>query len=119
MSGSPTQRSLALMRKRGYELVAVTERWNPHAQLRQDLFGVIDVLCVGNDVVAVQTTSYSNVSARIKKISESEAFPVLRKAGVRVLVHGWRRYRGHWIVREVELQVDSRDSENKLLSLGI
>lgn len=100
---SPTQRTLAHLREAGYPLVQVVERWNPYARVRQDLFGVIDVLAVGIDIVAVQTTSGSNVSARIKKITESDALPVLRKAGIRVIVHGWRKSKGLWVLREVDL----------------
>ncbi len=100
---SPTQRSLAVMRERGYPLVQVVERWNPHARVRQDLYAIIDVLAVGDDIVAVQTPSASNVSARINKITDSEALPILRKAGIRVLVHGWRKSKGRWVLREVDL----------------
>jgi hypothetical protein len=42
---SPTQRSLRHMRDLGY-LVAVVEHWNPHARIRQDLFGWIDLLAI-------------------------------------------------------------------------
>ena len=45
MSSSPTQRSLKLMRERGY-LCEITERWNPFAKIRQDLFHFVDVLCI-------------------------------------------------------------------------
>jgi hypothetical protein len=100
---SPTQRTLRHLREAGYPLVQVVERWNPYARVRQDLFGVIDVLAVGPDILAVQTTSGSNVSARVKKITESEALPILRKAGIRVLVHGWKKSKGHWVLREVDL----------------
>lgn len=103
MSASPTQRTLAELRKRGYPLVQVVERWNPFAHVRQDLFGIIDVVAVGPDIVGVQATSASNVSARITKITESAALPVLRKAGIRVLVHGWRKVGSRWQLREVEL----------------
>ena len=41
MASSPTQRSLKLLRDEGYT-AQVVERWNPHARVRQDLFGVID-----------------------------------------------------------------------------
>lgn len=86
---SPTQRTLAEMRKRGY-VCEVVERWNPWAKVRQDLFGVIDVLCLGdNEVVGVQATSYSNVSARLRKIAEHENVAAVRRAGIRLLVHGW------------------------------
>ena len=98
---SPTKRSLDLLRKDGWPLVAVVEHWNPHAFVRQDLFGIIDVLAVrGNETLAVQVTSASNVSARIKKMSESDALPVLREAGWTVLVHGWKKNKqGRWECR--------------------
>lgn len=103
MSGSPTQRTLAELRKRGYPLVQVVERWNPFAHVRQDLFGIIDVVAVGDDIVGVQATSASNVSSRVAKVTESEALPVLRKAGIRVLVHGWSKRGNRWVLREVDL----------------
>ena len=82
----------------------VVERWNPHARVRQDLYGCIDVLAVGPDIVGVQATSGSNVAARVRKLTDSPALPVLRKAGVRVLVHGWRKAAsGRWTLREVDL----------------
>lgn len=81
----------------------MVEKWNPHAKVRQDLFGIIDVLAVGKDVIAVQTTSYGNMSARITKIKESEALPVLKSAGWKVLVQGWHKVKNRWMVREVEL----------------
>lgn len=101
---SPTQRTLAHLRKAGYPLVQVVERWNPYARVRQDLFGIIDVVAVGADIVGVQATSSSNVAARVRKLTESEALPILRQAGIRVLVHGWRKAaNGRWTVREVDV----------------
>jgi hypothetical protein len=86
---TPTQRSLAEMRERGYHC-EVTEKWNPYARIRQDLFGFIDILCLGNgEVVGVQSTSYGNVSARLKKIAEHDNTAAVRKAGIRILVQGW------------------------------
>lgn len=100
---SPTQRTLKHMRKNGYTC-AVVERWNPYARVRQDLYGVIDVLCLGErEVVGVQATSGSNVSARMAKIAASEHIAALRKAGVRMLVHGWRKTKGRWALREVDV----------------
>jgi hypothetical protein len=100
---SPTQRTLEHLRALGYPLVQVVERWNPHARVRQDLFGCLDILAVGPDIVGVQATSGSNVAARIKKLEASPALPVLRSAGIRVLVHGWRKLQGRWQLREVAL----------------
>ena len=104
MATSPTQRSLKLMRDRGY-LCEVTERWNPFAKIRQDLFNFVDVLCIKDgETVAVQTTSYSNVSARIKKISELDTPPIVKMAGWKIIIQGWHKNKeGKWVVREVEL----------------
>lgn len=88
---SPTQRSLQLLRK-DCQLVQVVEKWNPHAKIRQDLFGFIDILAIRDgETIAVQTTSGSSVSARIKKIQDSDALAHIRKANWRVVVHGWRK----------------------------
>lgn len=100
---SPTQRTLKHLRDAGYPLVQVVERWNPYAGVRQDLFGIVDVLAVGADIVGVQATSASNVSKRVAKITDSPALPILRKAGVRVVVHGWRKVNGRWTLREVDV----------------
>jgi hypothetical protein len=101
---SPTAKTLAHLRGLGYPLVQVVEHWNPHARIRQDLFGIIDVLAVcDSDIVAVQATSRDNVSGRVAKMAESDALPVLLKAGIRVIVHGWgKNSKGKWILREVE-----------------
>lgn len=101
---SPTQRSLAHLRGLKYR-VAVVEKWNPHARIRQDLFGVVDLLAIRDgETLAVQATSGSNVSSRVKKIAEAEATPDIRRAGWRFLVHGWsKRANGRWELREVDV----------------
>jgi len=102
---SPTQRTLEHLRSTGFPLVQVVERWNPHARVRQDLFGIVDVLAVSeSQIVGVQATSDSNVASRVRKIEESPATPVLRRAGIRLLVHGWKKRRnGRWVLREVDV----------------
>lgn len=36
----------------------MVEKYNTHARVRQDLYGIIDVLCVGNgETVGIQSTS--------------------------------------------------------------
>ena len=68
MSSSPTQRTLKALRNEGY-VSEVVERWNPHANIRQDLFGWIDIIAIKpGEILAVQATSYSNHSSRVKKI---------------------------------------------------
>jgi hypothetical protein len=86
---SPTQRSLKEMRERGYTC-DIAEYWHAFARIRKDAFGFIDIWCLGdNEIIGVQATSYSNVSARVKKIAEHENVGAVRKAGIRLLVQGW------------------------------
>ena len=88
---TPTQRSLKLLRDDGWT-AEVVERWNPHARIRHDLFGVVDILAIRDgETLAVQTTSGSCVSARIKKIADSPHIGAIRKAGWSFHVHGWRK----------------------------
>lgn len=90
MAGSPTQRSLKALRAKGW-LCAIVEHWNPHVGIRQDLFGCIDILALKDGVtLAVQTTTASNVAARLAKIRANPKLPELVKAW-RVEVHGWAK----------------------------
>ena len=102
---SPTQLSLELMRARGYTS-SVVEHWNPFARIRQDLFGFIDVLCLGDgEIVGVQTTTAKNMSARITKIREHENLLPVLDSGMRVLIHGWQKNKSNrWEVKETEIK---------------
>lgn len=78
-------------------ICAITEHWNPHARIRQDLFGFIDILAIGHDGaggrpanIGVQTTSSDNVSKRVAKIKASSLAADWLKAGNEIEVHGWR-----------------------------
>lgn len=100
---SPTQRSLAEMRKRGY-LADVVEKWIPGARIRRDLYGFIDLLCIKEgEICGVQTTSDGHVAERIAKIAAHENVGAVRKAGIRLLVHGWRKAGNRWQLREVDV----------------
>jgi hypothetical protein len=91
------------MRKRGY-LCAVVEKWNHIVKRRQDLFGFVDVIAVGErEVIAIQATSGTNVSSRVRKITEHENLPAVRRGGIRILVHGWTKRCGRWQLREVDV----------------
>lgn len=101
---TPTQRSLAALRELGY-LVEVVEKWNSFTRTRKDLWGWADLLAIRRgEVLAVQVTSSSNVSARIRKISESETIHRVREANVRVEVHGWsKNSKGKYVQKIVDL----------------
>lgn len=100
---SPTSRSLEMLRKQGWRVDIVERRLT--AFVKKDLFGFIDILAIKDDeVLAVQTTSASNVSARVNKIASDElasAVADVRKLGWAIRVHGWRKRKGRWICREV------------------
>lgn len=101
---SPTQRSLKHIRDAGYH-AEVTEKWNPWAKIRQDLFGFIDIVAVGKkETVGIQTTSYSNMSARIKKILDSPVLPILQASGWKIVCHGWKKNKSNrWELHEKHL----------------
>jgi len=86
-----TMRTLEVLRRDGWT-VDVVERWLPHTFTRRDLFGMFDIIAVrGAETLAVQTTSASNVSARMRKIADSPNVAAVRAAGWRLEVWGWRK----------------------------
>ena len=100
---SPTQRSLAYLRNLGYH-VEVVERTIPKTFIKKDLWGFADLLAIRpGEVLAVQVTSGSNVSARVKKIAEHENTQFVREAGIAIHVHGWRKLKAGWSPKIVDL----------------
>ncbi len=103
LATSPTQLSLKKLKSEGY-VCQITERWNAFARIRQDLFGFVDVLAIkDNETLAVQTTSYSNISARAKKIADHENVGAVRKAGWKIHIHGWHKVGNRWECRVVDV----------------
>jgi hypothetical protein len=99
---SPMTLTMEKLREDGY-LPWKTETWNSFARIRQDLWGFCDVLAVGRcGVLAVQCTSWGNVSTRVKKIAESAQVGPVREAGIRIVVWGWRKVGKNWEYREVD-----------------
>lgn len=102
-SANLTPRSVAEMRERGYQ-VATVEYFNAFTRRKHDLFGCIDLLCIGNgETVAVQVTSRDNISSRRHKIEENEAYPEMLRSGWKILIHGWDKDGSRWRLKEVEL----------------
>ena len=91
MATSPTQLSLKKLREEGYTCW-ITEHWNNWSKTRQDLFGFIDILALkGKETLAVQTTTATNMSARVKKIADHENVGAVRDAGWSIHCHGWHQ----------------------------
>lgn len=121
---SPTVRSKALLTEMGYA-VGIVEHYNYFARRRIDLFGCIDMVAVKateNGVLAIQTTTSSNVSARLKKAVEIPEVKIWLEAGNRFEVHGWSKRGGRgerklWDVRRVPLTLG--DLERDELFAGV
>lgn len=90
---SPTEHSLAHYRKLGY-ICAITEHYNSFARRRQDLYGFIDIVAIHEEqsgVLGIQTTSKSNMSARILKIKKEPIAKTWLASGNRIVVDGWEK----------------------------
>lgn len=100
---TPSQRTTKHLREQGY-LVATVEHYNSFTRRKHDLFGCIDLLAVGNgETLAIQVTSRSNMSARIKKIEDNLALPEMLRSKWRILVHGWDKgTNGRYRLKEFE-----------------
>lgn len=90
---SPTQRTLALLRKNG-GIAQVVEKWQPQAKRRIDLFGFIDIVWLareGSVIWGVQATSGTNHSARLLKIKEEPRARRWLECGGRIMVISWSK----------------------------
>ncbi len=106
MAVSPTQRTLKRLREsEEYPLVEVVEHYNFFSKKRNDLYGILDILAIDHKgvVTGLQVTSYSNMSSRVRKITESRALPFLRTADWVILVEGWRKKDNRWVSRIIDL----------------
>lgn len=105
MTATPTQLSVRYLREHGQDwpLVEVVEHYDHFQRRSHDLFGMFDILAIDIDggVLAVQTTSYSNVPARVRKIADHPNLSACRKAGWTLHVHGWKKVKGRWTLARV------------------
>ena len=120
---SPTQRSLAYLRKQGY-VCQIVEHWNAFAKRRVDLFGVIDIVCLGGSILGVQTTTGDNLSKRVQKMLDEPNVISWLRAGGMLVAHGWSKKgpRGkakRWAVREVRIELSIGTSREGLIPLAI
>jgi hypothetical protein len=92
---TPTARSLKYCRELGWE-ADKTECYNCFSHKYSDLFGFIDIIALTEKgrVIAIQATTSSNMSARIKKIANRPAIPrILLIGGAGIEVWGWGKYK--------------------------
>ena len=82
-----------------------TEYFSTFSKRSKDLFGFVDFVAItgmGSDapqVYYVQSTSYDNMLARMKKILDEPCLPIaeaLVDAGTGVVVEGWKKEGNRW-----------------------
>lgn len=113
MSLSPTQNSKALLANQGFH-VAVVEHWNSFVKIRQDAFGVMDIIAFRKDipgVAAIQCTSHGGMAARVKKVREWELLHEWLYCRNAFFVHGWRKKKNRWQTRVVAFYLASNGDE--------
>jgi hypothetical protein len=124
-SFSPTQLSLDLLRKTGWQAEVVEHFVRQHVGhelppcptckqarydrdelgYRKDLFGFLDILALKDGAtLGVQTTSVANVSHRMHKIQCSAWFEWVKRAGWRIEVHGWGERGGVRVIDMTKLE---------------
>ena len=89
---SPTQRSLKELRECGWT-AQVVERFNPHARVRVDLFGCIDIVAIdpAGGIVGIQACAGASHSARKAKIMAEPKMGQWLNAGGRVELWSWAK----------------------------
>ena len=111
---SPTARSLNYLKSLNM-LPAVVESYNSFTQRRKDAFGFLDIIAISDSgTMGVQTTTLSNMSARLNKIKGEcrEAAAMWLRAGNWLTIHGWYKEplkegskAVRWKVKVVELDI--------------
>lgn len=101
---SPTQRTLKLLREKGY-VAQVVEYTVPKVFVKRDLFGVIDIVALlriqhgDAHMLAVQATSGSNRASRVEKLLASEEAALWCATGAALEVWAWRKVRSAKILK--------------------
>jgi hypothetical protein len=84
--------------------VSIVEKWNAHIKIRQDMFGVFDLVVLSYPwgVIFIQVTSGANHAKRRKKLFDSDVWKFCREEEIEVCmaVESWRKNaKGRWIRR--------------------
>ena len=91
---SPTQRTLKALRDRGLKSWVV-EKWNSFAKIRQDLFGIIDIISLDPEtgVIGVQSTGqdFAGHRRKLMKDKAQECIDWLSVPGTSLELYGWRK----------------------------
>lgn len=107
---SPTQHSLEYYRKQGY-ICQVVEYFNAFAKRRIDLFGCIDIVAIKDGevgVLGIQTTSKSNMQARILKTKKEPIMKTWLAGGNAIVIDGWEKLKnGRYELTSYEITAEN------------
>ncbi len=104
----PSGRSLTMLRKEGWR-VAVVEKQIAGTLWKKDVFGFGDILAIHDRekrILLVQTTTLSNVPARLTKATATLELTIWLNCGGSFEVHGWHRQAGVWRCKRVAVSPD-------------
>lgn len=90
---SPTQRARAFCKSQGWAS-QIVERWNPYGKVRQDLFGVIDLVVLdgqGGGPLGVQVCAGSSHAARRTKAMAEPRLVQWLAAPARFAIWSWSK----------------------------
>jgi hypothetical protein len=94
MRRSPSALTAELLKADGW-LVWTVERTLPRINKKVDLWNCFDQVAIRDgQMICLQPTSWTNVSARVKKIAESEHICEIRKCNFGLFVYGWKHVKG-------------------------
>jgi hypothetical protein len=123
-TNTPMQLSIRKLREIA-DHVAITEVWNPHAKVRQDLFGFGDLLAIGENVgtLIVQATMRSEMKKRVAKITQPDPhdkFSPARVSAARcwlerhnfIEVWGWYKVGRRWRLEVEDITLAHFTSES-------
>lgn len=89
---SATAKTLERLREQGI-VCDKAEYWLAYGSVSKDLFGFIDIVALDYKIIAIQATTGSNASARVKKILTERAENAVAwlECGGLIQVWGWRK----------------------------
>lgn len=116
-------RSKAILLKEGWHFQK-TENWNSFAKIRQDFGGFADALCWCAEqpfILAINSTTNSNLSNHIKKYRELPKLKDWLKSGQRFEIHCWakqgaRGKRKLWKLKRVGFTLDMFVEKNESIN---
>lgn len=116
---SPTELSLKLLRSQGCT-TEVVERWLPGANIRKDLFNVIDLIAMGGDygqIQGVQVTTLSSYQDHVAKLKDhADKVKLWLQSGGIFVMHCWgTRQVNRKTVRRVKISVAYLSARGRLM----